>query len=223
LLHPETNWFKQRRKDYDETLYPLDHQDAGLINDLNLYKNFVQPMPAGVTVTAVMDCCHSGSVLDLPYAFQPTSAGTVRAHRSMDSLTNMAMLYVLLGGLLPSNGFENVTDHFEDATGGNLDEYQGLGLEEDGVIDAVGGGCGDAGAVPGEAYNEWASDGQERANGEGGPVEGDAIDYGTNPGTTEFPSEVGGAGDWDAGDGMDGDVDCSCLSDVLTTLLEQDD
>ena len=29
----------------------------------------VKPMRAGVTATVIMDCCHSGSVLDLPYKF----------------------------------------------------------------------------------------------------------------------------------------------------------
>jgi hypothetical protein len=29
----------------------------------------VKPMKAGVTATVLMDCCHSGTVLDLPYKF----------------------------------------------------------------------------------------------------------------------------------------------------------
>jgi hypothetical protein len=29
----------------------------------------VKPMRAGVTCTVLMDCCHSGTVLDLPYKF----------------------------------------------------------------------------------------------------------------------------------------------------------
>jgi len=54
---------------YDETLVPLDYQSAGQIRDDDLFKVLVGAMPAGVHLTSVMDCCHSGSVLDLPYTF----------------------------------------------------------------------------------------------------------------------------------------------------------
>jgi len=54
---------------YDETLVPLDYESAGQIRDDDLFKVLVGAMPAGVHLTSVMDCCHSGSVLDLPYTF----------------------------------------------------------------------------------------------------------------------------------------------------------
>ena len=54
---------------YDETLIPVDFQRAGQIRDDNLLKHLVKPMSAGVTMTCLMDCCHSGTVLDLPYRF----------------------------------------------------------------------------------------------------------------------------------------------------------
>lgn len=54
---------------YDETLVPLNYQEAGQIRDDDLFKVLVGAMPAGVHLTSVMDCCHSGSVLDLPYTF----------------------------------------------------------------------------------------------------------------------------------------------------------
>eukprot|EP00536_Pseudo-nitzschia_multiseries_P004412 jgi/Psemu1/188031/e_gw1.73.141.1 len=73
LLDPNYwNRFKAgvSKKEYDETLYPVDHARAGQIRDFNLFHHFVKPMAAGVTVTCVMDCCHSGSVLDLPYSYR---------------------------------------------------------------------------------------------------------------------------------------------------------
>jgi hypothetical protein len=54
---------------YDETLVPLDYGSAGQIRDDDLYNILVAPMKEGVFATCIMDCCHSGTVLDLPYTF----------------------------------------------------------------------------------------------------------------------------------------------------------
>lgn len=54
---------------YDETLVPVDYASAGQIRDDDLFQVLVGAMPSGVVVTCVMDCCHSGTVLDLPYQF----------------------------------------------------------------------------------------------------------------------------------------------------------
>lgn len=54
---------------YDETLVPLDFTSAGQIRDDDVFATLIGPMKRGVTVTSIMDCCHSGSVLDLPYVF----------------------------------------------------------------------------------------------------------------------------------------------------------
>ena len=54
---------------YDETLIPVDYKTAGQIRDDDILKRLVIPMPAGVFATCVMDCCHSGTVMDLPYIF----------------------------------------------------------------------------------------------------------------------------------------------------------
>ena len=52
-----------------QTLVPVDYQTAGQIRDDALYDTLVAPMKEGVFATFIMDCCHSGSVLDLPYTF----------------------------------------------------------------------------------------------------------------------------------------------------------
>jgi len=133
LLDPQFwNRYKSgvSQKEYDETLYPVDHARAGQIRDFNLFNHFVKPMAAGVTVTCVMDCCHSGSVLDLPYSYRPTSDGRIRMRQSMDSLAHLAFLYILAGGMLPDLGFESIAESIENATGEAMDILQGTGIEE---------------------------------------------------------------------------------------------
>lgn len=51
----------------DETILPVDYNTAGQIIDDLLYEILVEPLPAGCKLTSLMDCCHSGTGLDLPY------------------------------------------------------------------------------------------------------------------------------------------------------------
>jgi hypothetical protein len=51
----------------DEALIPGDYKKSGHILDDELYAQFVTQVPAGVHVVCIIDCCHSGSAMDLPY------------------------------------------------------------------------------------------------------------------------------------------------------------
>ena len=68
----------------DETLVPLDYQSAGQITDDELHLLLVAPMPEGVKMTCVFDCCHSGTILDLPYVYKPGQGGQGVALKKWD-------------------------------------------------------------------------------------------------------------------------------------------
>ncbi|XP_057474043.1 metacaspase-1-like [Actinidia eriantha] len=52
---------------YDETLCPVDFETQGMIVDDEVNTTLVKPLPRGVKLHAIVDACHSGTVLDLPY------------------------------------------------------------------------------------------------------------------------------------------------------------
>lgn len=52
----------------------MDFKKAGQILDDDLYTHLVKKMAAGVNVTVLMDCCHSGTALDLPYEINATQS-----------------------------------------------------------------------------------------------------------------------------------------------------
>jgi len=66
----------------DETIVPLDFKQSKFIVDDDLKHHLVDVLPAGVRLTCVMDCCHSGTGMDLPFervVFE-TSAADFRSH-----------------------------------------------------------------------------------------------------------------------------------------------
>ncbi|KAL3814405.1 hypothetical protein ACJIZ3_015673 [Penstemon smallii] len=52
---------------YDEMLWPVDHQSEGAILDDEINATIVRPLPHGVKLHAIIDACHSGTILDLPF------------------------------------------------------------------------------------------------------------------------------------------------------------
>ncbi|KAH9321054.1 hypothetical protein KI387_015693, partial [Taxus chinensis] len=52
---------------FDETLLPLDFQTQGMLVDDEINATIVRPLPQGVRLHAMIDACHSGTVLDLPF------------------------------------------------------------------------------------------------------------------------------------------------------------
>merc|ERR1712192_109827 len=54
---------------YNETIVPVDHSRAGQISDDEIWTTMVYPLPSGVKLMAIMDCCHSGTGLDLPFDY----------------------------------------------------------------------------------------------------------------------------------------------------------
>jgi hypothetical protein len=247
LLTPDYwNRFKAGKlnKEYDETLYPVDHEHSGQIRDFSLFNHFVKPMAAGVTVTCVIDCCHSGSVLDLPYSYQPSSAGKIRMRQSMDSLTNLAYLYILAGGMLPGGGlFDSVMQNIFEVTGESVEQHFGTGVEElsfdtdvapdysenvvdNGTLYALQGGDNDE-----NLYDNYVVDvsdaGQPDTIGLRQDVDygGDVNDFGGGPhlrydddlGQNAFGETVAGG----CGEGG-GDIDCGdcAVGDILGSLLD---
>ena len=53
----------------NETIIPLDYQQAGQMEDDELHELLVRPLPVGCRLTALFDSCHSGTVLDLPFVY----------------------------------------------------------------------------------------------------------------------------------------------------------
>ncbi|PUZ40841.1 hypothetical protein GQ55_9G455100 [Panicum hallii var. hallii] len=62
---------------YDEALCPVDFEDprGGVILDDEINATIVRPLGRGVKLHAIVDTCHSGTILDLPYLCRLSRTG----------------------------------------------------------------------------------------------------------------------------------------------------
>ncbi|KAF9115558.1 Ca(2+)-dependent cysteine protease [Mortierella sp. AM989] len=90
FLHFSGHGGKIEDRDQDETdgkdncIFPLDYKEKGVIIDDELHNLLVKELPEGARLTALFDCCHSGSALDLPYMYTPS--GYIRGSSALANL-----------------------------------------------------------------------------------------------------------------------------------------
>ncbi|MBA0586551.1 metacaspase-3 [Gossypium raimondii] len=60
---------------FDEALCPLDHDTEGKIIDDEINATIVRPLPRGAMLHAIIDACHSGTILDLPFVCRMNKEG----------------------------------------------------------------------------------------------------------------------------------------------------
>lgn len=64
---------------YNQCLLPTDYQHSGVLVDDDINRFLIRPLPEGCTLHALVDCCHSGTIMDLQ--FEATKNGTWDNHR----------------------------------------------------------------------------------------------------------------------------------------------
>lgn len=60
---------KDERDGFDETICPTDFMKEGMILDNDIHSIIVSPLKQGVKLHSIVDACHSGTILDLPYIY----------------------------------------------------------------------------------------------------------------------------------------------------------
>jgi hypothetical protein len=65
----------------DEAILPMDFDGSNYILDDRMHDILVKPLPQGTRLTAVFDCCHSGTALDLPWRYDTNGKQVERPNK----------------------------------------------------------------------------------------------------------------------------------------------
>jgi len=60
-----------------DTICPVDFSTRGQIDSDTLHTHLVSRLPPSSTLFVILDCCHSGSALELPFVYQSDDSGNV--------------------------------------------------------------------------------------------------------------------------------------------------
>jgi metacaspase-1 len=119
----------------DDSIVPVDYEQRGQISSTLLHEHLVTNMAPNCTLFIVMDCCHSGSAVELPFVYRSDADGNVSL---LDNLRQGARLVGEASDLI-SGGFSyrkigEAQELFAGATSffrglGHIGEQQEEGLD----------------------------------------------------------------------------------------------
>jgi hypothetical protein len=65
---------------FDECLCPIDYNTCGVITD-DFFYELISSFNPKTRITVILDCCHSGTALDLPYCYKTSSDYVVEQNK----------------------------------------------------------------------------------------------------------------------------------------------
>ena len=82
---------------YDEALVPVDFNASGMLLDDDIYLSLVKALDSDVQLLVTTDCCHSGTILDLPYKWRADGSYTIEHNLSKAELNSLPQVVMLSG------------------------------------------------------------------------------------------------------------------------------
>jgi hypothetical protein len=73
----------------DSSIVPVDYETNGQISSTLLHQHLVTNLASNCTLFILLDCCHSGSAVELPYVYRSSADGEISL---MDNLRKGAEL-----------------------------------------------------------------------------------------------------------------------------------
>jgi hypothetical protein len=105
-----------RTTGYNDTICPIDFERAGQINSATLHQLLVSSLPPSSTLFVILDCCHSGSAVELPYVYRTDDDGKISVMDNVKAGLNLAMeADNLLNGRYGLNSIEAAKHMLGDA------------------------------------------------------------------------------------------------------------
>ncbi len=93
-LRDTSNDEKDRR---DEVLVPVDSNYSGYIRDDEIFQTLVENVGSDVKLTVTSDCCHSGTVMDLPYKWNVDGSFSEEANYTEGQLKSFPDVVMISG------------------------------------------------------------------------------------------------------------------------------
>ena len=97
-----------------EVICPSDYQSAGLISDVWLQENFIRKLHKSTKLFVLMDCCNSGSNMNLPYTLE-NGIETKREYDYDDELCDIVKMSGCRDDQTSADYYDNLDREYQGA------------------------------------------------------------------------------------------------------------
>ena len=70
-----------------EFIAPMDFQTKGPLTDATLFHLLIKPLALKAQLVCLLDCCHGGTVVDLPFLYTATDNALQQLRTGADTIT----------------------------------------------------------------------------------------------------------------------------------------